>query len=122
MQIAPRPRKGDNRQSDVELRILGPLEAADDGGPVELTGGKQKALLALLLLDAGRVLSVERVIDALWGDDVPESARKMVQIFVSQLRKQLPPGLIETRPPGYRCARRPLARPAPVRDTPGTRT
>ena len=86
----------------MEFRILGPLEAADDGGPVELTGGKQKALLALLLLDVGRVISVERVIDSLWGDDVPESARKMVQIFVSQLRKQLPPGLIETRAPGYR--------------------
>ena len=86
----------------MEFRILGPLEAADDDGPVSLTGGKQKALLALLLLEASRVLPVERVIDSLWGEDVPESARKMVQIFVSQLRKQLPASLIETRAPGYR--------------------
>ncbi len=86
----------------MEFRILGPLDAVDDGRPAVLTGGKQKALLALLLLHAGRVLPVERLVDDLWGDEVPESARKMVQIFVSQLRKQLPDGSIETRPPGYR--------------------
>ena len=88
----------------MEFRILGPLEVADSAGSVRLTGGKQKALLALLLLHADRVLSVERLVDDLWGEAVPESARKMVQIFVSQLRKQLAPGLIQTRPPGYACA------------------
>jgi DNA-binding SARP family transcriptional activator len=87
----------------VEFRILGPLDAVDDAAPVELTGGKQKALLALMLLHADRVLPVDRIVDDLWGDEVPESARKMVQIFVSQLRKQLPAGLIQTRAPGYRC-------------------
>jgi DNA-binding SARP family transcriptional activator len=86
----------------VEFRILGPLEAADGARAVELTGGKQKALLAVLLLHADRVVPVERLVDDLWGADVPDSARKMIQIFVSQLRKQLPPGLIETRAPGYR--------------------
>ena len=85
----------------MEFRILGPLEAVGDGGPVELAGGKQKALLALLLLHAGRVVPVDRLVDDLWGEQVPESAPKMVQIFVSQLRKQLPPRLIVTRPPGY---------------------
>jgi DNA-binding SARP family transcriptional activator len=88
----------------VEFRILGPLEAVGRNGPVELTGGKQKALLALLLLHADSVLPVERIVDDLWGDDVPESARKMVQIFVSHLRKQLPAALIQTRPSGYCCA------------------
>ena len=45
---------------------------------------------------------MDRIVDDLWGEEVPESAQKMVQIFISQLRKQLPQGLIETRAPGYR--------------------
>jgi DNA-binding SARP family transcriptional activator/predicted ATPase len=73
----------------------------DDTGPVKLTGGKQKALLALLLLHAERVVSMDRLVDDLWGDEVPDSAQKMVQIFVSQLRKQLPDELLCTRAPGY---------------------
>ena len=85
----------------MDFRILGPLEAITEAGPVELTGGKQKALLALLL-HADRVVAVDRIVDDLWGDEVPESAQKMVQIFISQLRKQLPDGLIQTRAPGYR--------------------
>jgi DNA-binding SARP family transcriptional activator len=87
----------------VDFRILGPLDALDDTGSVELTGRKQRALLALLLLHAGQTLPLQRIMDDLWGDAVPESARKMVQIFVSQLRKQLPAGLIETHASGYRC-------------------
>ena len=86
----------------MEFSILGPLEAMDDGASVDLAGGKQKALLAFLLLQAGRVVPMDALVDGLWGDDVPESAPKMVQIFVSQLRKRLPMGLIETRAPGYR--------------------
>jgi DNA-binding SARP family transcriptional activator len=85
----------------VEFSILGPLEAVDDGGRVDLAAGKQKALLAFLLLQAGRVVPVDRLVDGLWGEEVPESAPKMVQIFVSQLRKRLPRGLILTRSPGY---------------------
>jgi DNA-binding SARP family transcriptional activator/predicted ATPase len=85
----------------MDFRILGPLEAADDTRPVKLTGGKQKALLALLLLHADRVVPMDRLVDDLWGDEVPESAQKMVQIFVSQLRKQLPGELLTTRAPGY---------------------
>ena len=86
----------------MEFRILGPLEAIDETGPVDLAGGKQKALLALLLLHADRAVSVARIVDDLWGEEVPASAPKMVQIYVSLLRKQLPQGLIQTRPPGYR--------------------
>ena len=85
----------------VDFRILGPLEVVADNGPVRLQGGKQKALLALLLLHADRVVPMDRLVDDLWGHDVPETARKMVQIFVSQLRKQLPDGLLRTRAPGY---------------------
>jgi len=57
--------------------------------------------LALLLLHADRVVPMARLIDDLWGDQAPDSAQKMVQIFVSQLRKQLPAGLLRTRAPGY---------------------
>src|SRR4029453_2290099 len=85
----------------VDFRILGPFEAMDDTGPVKLTGGKQKALLALLLLHAERGVSMDQLVDDLWGDEVPDSAQKMVQIFVSQLRKQLPDELLCTRAPGY---------------------
>ena len=58
----------------MEFSILGPLEAEDSGTRVDLGGGKQKALLGLLLLQAGRVVPMDRLIDGLWGEEVPESA------------------------------------------------
>ncbi|MEZ5102727.1 MAG: BTAD domain-containing putative transcriptional regulator [Thermoleophilia bacterium] len=85
----------------MEFRILGHLEALECGEAVGLGGGKQRALLAILLLSAGRVVSVERLLAELWGEELPDSATKMVQIHVSQLRKALPDGLILTRAPGY---------------------
>src|SRR5262245_40873928 len=85
----------------LDFSILGPFEAADEGGALTLPGGKQKALLALLLLNADRVVPVRQIVDELWDDAVPDSAQKMVQIFVSQLRKQLPDGMLRTRAPGY---------------------
>jgi DNA-binding SARP family transcriptional activator len=88
----------------VEFRLLGPFEAVDDAGPLKLAGGKQNALLALLLLRADRVVPMDRLVDDLWGEDVPETAYKMVQIHVSHLRKQLPDGLLRTRAPGYQIA------------------
>src|ERR671939_582690 len=85
----------------MEFRVLGPLEASDQGRPLGLGPRKQRALLARLLLDPGRAVAVERLLDDLWGDRLPDSAPKMVQIYVSGLRKVLPPGTLETRPPGY---------------------
>jgi len=86
----------------VDFRLLGPLEVADGGGvTLKLGGRKPRALLARLALDAGRTVSVEQLVDDLWGDEVPESAVKMVHIHVSALRKALPPGTLHTRPPGY---------------------
>lgn len=85
----------------MEFRLLGPLEASDGSAPVLVTGRKQRTLLARLLLDVNRTVAVERLIDDLWGENVPESAQKMVQIYVSQLRKVLPPEMLRTRPPGY---------------------
>ena len=85
----------------VEFRLLGPLEVIDGASPLRLPAGKQPALLAILLLSANRTVSQEQIIDDLWGDEVPESARKMVQIHVSQLRKVLPEPRLHTRSPGY---------------------
>jgi DNA-binding SARP family transcriptional activator/pimeloyl-ACP methyl ester carboxylesterase len=85
----------------MEFRILGPLEVLDGTTPVRLGGRRQRALLARLLLDANRTVAVDRLLDDLWGDDVPESGVKMVHIYVWQLRKLLPPGMLVTRSPGY---------------------
>src|SRR3712207_1932232 len=85
----------------MDFRVLGPLEASDGGAPIALGGRKQRALLARLLLEANRTVAVDRLVDDLWGEDVPESAVKMVHIYVSQLRKVLPTDLLRTRPPGY---------------------
>src|SRR5437870_11452130 len=85
----------------TDFRLLGPLEASADGKPVELPGGKPRALLARVLLDAGRVFAAETLVDSLWGERAPPSAHKVVQVYVSQLRKALGAGQIETRAPGY---------------------
>ena len=85
----------------MEFRVLGPLEATDGRRPLELGGQKQRAVLARLLLDLNRTVAVDRLVDDIWGEDVPASAVKMVQISVSRLRKVLPPGVLQTRAPGY---------------------
>ena len=85
----------------IEFRILGSLEVLDRGAIVPVGGQKKRALLARLLVDANRTVAVDALVDALWGDQVPSSAVKMVHIYVSQLRKALPSGMLETRPPGY---------------------
>src|SRR6266498_4101952 len=85
----------------MDFRLLGPFEVLDGNAPVRLAAGKQRALLALLLLNANRTVARDRIVDELWGDDVPDSAQKMVQIHVSQLRKALPESRLHTRQPGY---------------------
>jgi DNA-binding SARP family transcriptional activator len=85
----------------LDFRILGPLEVDRDGTPVELTGQRQRAVLVLLLLEANRVVSAERLIDALWGEQPPATAASSLRNAVSQLRKQLGSEVVETRPPGY---------------------
>jgi DNA-binding SARP family transcriptional activator len=85
----------------TDFRLLGPLEAVEDGEPLALPVGKPRALLARLLLDAGRVVAVEALVDGLWGEHPPASANKLLQVYVSQLRKVLGRDAIETRRPGY---------------------
>ncbi|MBA3376272.1 MAG: winged helix-turn-helix domain-containing protein [Actinobacteria bacterium] len=86
----------------MEFRILGPLEVLENGRQVDLGGAKQRALLAVLLLHANEVVSTDRLIDALWEEDAPETGRKALQVYVSQLRKALGKERIATRSPGYR--------------------
>jgi DNA-binding SARP family transcriptional activator len=86
----------------MDFRILGPLEVLDDDGrTVEIAAGRQRALLAVLLLHANEVVSVDQLIDALWGDRPPETAAKALQGQISALRKALGPERVETREPGY---------------------
>jgi DNA-binding SARP family transcriptional activator len=90
-----------------DFRILGPLEVFDATGPLLLGGQKQRAVLALLLLEPGRVVSTERLVDALWGERPPRTAGTSLQNFISQLRKLLGAEILETKPPGYRLRIRP---------------
>src|SRR5436309_71821 len=85
----------------MEFGILGPLEVRREGDVLPLGGAEQRALLAILLLNANRVVSSDRLIDALWEDAPPETARKALQVHVSQLRKLLGPDRVVTRMPGY---------------------
>jgi DNA-binding SARP family transcriptional activator len=85
----------------AEYRLLGPLEVCDGDARIELGGAKQRALLALLVLNANKVVARERLIDELWGARPPATAVKSVQVYVSRLRKLLPTGALETRAPGY---------------------
>jgi DNA-binding SARP family transcriptional activator len=86
----------------LEFRILGPLEVVGDHGPVRLGGPKQRATLAILLLSANRVVSVERLADDLYAGATPVTAVTQVQRQVSELRKVLgSASVIETRAPGY---------------------
>ena len=85
----------------MEFRILGPLEVSEQNCQVELGGRKQRALLGVLLLHANEPISCERLVDELWGAQPPARAHKLVQGYVSGLRKLLGPTRLVTRPPGY---------------------
>jgi YVTN family beta-propeller protein len=85
----------------IGFRILGTLEAVDQDGPVALGGPKQRALLAVLLLHRGRPVSSSRLIDELWDAEPPRTANKIVQGYVSNLRKVLGEGVLVTLEHGY---------------------
>ena len=85
----------------IEFRVLGPLEILDEGEPIAVGGRKQRMVLAMLLLEAGRVVSSERLIDAIWGEEPPRTATTSLQNSISRLRKQLCLDALITKPPGY---------------------
>jgi WD40 repeat protein/DNA-binding SARP family transcriptional activator len=88
----------------VEFRILGPLEVARDGEAIVLGAAQQRALLAVLVLHRGDLVSIDRLTEELWGERAPATAAKTVQVYVSHLRKALGAGVIATQGRGYRLA------------------
>src|SRR5215218_4084304 len=91
----------------MEFRILGPLEVHDGSGAVRVPGAKERALLADLLVHAGRVVAADRLVDDLWGEELPGNPTNTLQGRVSALRRALGPagaGLVVTSSPGYRLA------------------
>ncbi|MFI9553618.1 BTAD domain-containing putative transcriptional regulator [Nonomuraea endophytica] len=86
----------------MRISILGPLEVTNDGVPVAVGGARVRALLAMLALEAGQVVSAERLIDALWPDDPPANAANALQTLVKRLRAALRPYLtVDGRAGGY---------------------
>ena len=92
-------RHGDG--AGVEFKLLGPLEFVRDGRAVAIGGARQRGLLALLLLRANELVTRERLIDGLWGDEPPETAPNSLQVAVHALRKLLGAERIVTRGQGY---------------------
>jgi DNA-binding SARP family transcriptional activator len=85
----------------VEFRILGLLEVWHECRPVHIEGAKERALLAFLLLHAGEHVSVDRLIDELWGEPPPATARKSVQVRVAGLRRAMRGDVLLTRGDAY---------------------
>ena len=73
----------------MDLRLLGPLEVRLGDRPIELGPRKQRAVLAMLALEPGRTVSADHLAEGLWGDEPPPSGAKMVQLYVSRLRRLL---------------------------------
>jgi WD40 repeat protein/DNA-binding SARP family transcriptional activator len=85
----------------MRFAVLGPLEVSGEDGPIPLGGPKQRIVLAHLVLSAGQVVSVEQLIDALWGEHLPEDPKSALRVYVSRIRSSLDLDSIEARAPGY---------------------
>ncbi len=88
----------------MEFRLLGPVEVRDGAGPLALGGAKVRTLLAALLLAPGRVVSTDRLIEAIWDEDPPATAPAILQTYVSRLRRAIGADgtqVIRTHPTGY---------------------
>ena len=76
----------------MQVLVLGPLEARADGRQIPLGAAKQRAVLAMLALHANSTVSADELMEGLWGEHPPVSAPKMVQQYISQLRRLLAEG------------------------------
>jgi DNA-binding SARP family transcriptional activator len=90
-----------SHHSGVEFRVLGPLEVVDNGRALRLGSRKQRALLALLVLHAGEVVSRDRLIDDLWRGQPPAAAETTLRSHISRLRSALGGERVLRRAPGY---------------------
>jgi DNA-binding SARP family transcriptional activator len=88
----------------MQFDLMGPLEIRRDGHTVSPTAPKPRQVLALLALNAGTVVPADQIVDELWPDGPPSSAKTTVQTYVHQLRKLLGPTVLVTRPAGYLLA------------------
>src|SRR4051812_27825163 len=91
----------------MEFRILGSLQVLAGERLIPLGGAQQREVLAILLLHRGEVVSVDRLVDELWGERPPDTATKTAQVYVSRLRKALGDGVVLTRGGGYLLEVRP---------------
>jgi DNA-binding SARP family transcriptional activator len=85
----------------VEVQVLGALVVTVDGSAVAVRGAKERAVLSLLALRAGSMVSTGELIDALWGSSPPPSALRGLRNYVTNLRRVLPAGVVITVPDGY---------------------
>jgi predicted ATPase/class 3 adenylate cyclase len=85
----------------MDFRILGPLAVSDRDEPVRLAGARQRALLALLLIRANRVVPADVLIEELWGEEIPRNAANALQAAVSRVRKAIGEERLRSQPPGY---------------------
>lgn len=85
----------------MQFRILGPLEVVENGKQLAPSGQKARALLALLLLHANKPVASDRLVEEIWGEELPANSAKALQIQISRLRKSLGSGRLETVGGGY---------------------
>ncbi|MGI5156012.1 AfsR/SARP family transcriptional regulator [Microbispora sp. CA-102843] len=96
--------QGDTPRAGMSFAVLGPLDVRRDGRPVEVGGQRLRALLTLLLLDAGRTVSTEALVAGVWDDRPPGGVGNALQALVSRLRATVDRGLVIGGPSGYRLA------------------
>jgi len=94
--------QGRRYRSAVRFQLLGPLVVSGDDGPIAIGGPKQRLVLAHLLLRANTTVPTDRLADAVWGEEPPETARATLQTYVSRLRGLLGSERIYGQPRGYR--------------------
>ena len=93
--------------TSLEFGILGPLQVTGGGQALALGGPRQRLVLVVLLLEANRLVTTERLIERVWGDEEPETARGTLQAYISRLRRVLGSGRLQSLPRGYRLDVRP---------------
>ena len=92
-----------NGETRSSMTVLGPVSLCVDGRAVPVGGPLSRRLLGMLLVHAGEVVSADRLVEVLWGDDPPDTATSSLHTYVSRLRRLLPSSArLETVPPGYR--------------------
>ena len=85
----------------MEIRLLGPFEVVVDGAPIELSARRPRAVLAALVLRAGKPVSVDTLTEAVWDGGAPASSGSVLRLYIAQVRRALPPGRLVTKAPGY---------------------